>query len=185
MFIRTSTGDVIEVGINFEKEIVSLTQKKTSVGISKQQLYYRGKVLEDKHTISSYNLLPNPSLQLCELTLLRVSVSQFMYPHHYRCVSVHPRATTRGGGLSGEAHPLASIWGGGERPTRSNQSWPCYVEGVRLSECHLFQVPSRVHPPQQCVRAHHLLQGRGPTRSDSDPVQIQTTPQPLLDDRLW
>ena len=122
IFVRTSTGSVIEVGINFEEQIVSLKrliQEKTSVEINKQQLYYQGKVLEDKHTISSYNL--PPSLQLCELTLLRVSVSQLMYPHHYRCVSVHPRATTRGGGLSGEAHPLASIWGGGERPTLGNQ----------------------------------------------------------------
>ena len=74
MFVRTSTGSVIEVGVNFEKEIVSLKrliQKKTSVDITKQQLYYRGKVLEDKHTISSYNLPPNPSLQLCELTLVQ------------------------------------------------------------------------------------------------------------------
>ncbi len=104
MFVRTSTGSVIEVSIYFEKEIVSLKrliQEKTSVEVSKQQLYYRGKILEDKHTISSYNLPPNPSLQLCELTLLRVSVSQLMYPHHYRCVSVHPRATTRGSRSSG------------------------------------------------------------------------------------
>ena len=72
MFVRTSTGDVIEVGIYPEKEIVSLKcliQEKTSVAITKQQLYYQKKVLEDKHTISSYNLSPKlPLLQLCELT---------------------------------------------------------------------------------------------------------------------
>ncbi len=133
MLVKTSTGNIIEVGIYPEKEVVSLKRlirKEIVVKIIKQQLYYRGQVLDDKHTISSYNLPPNPLLQLCELTLLRVSVSQLMYPHHYRCVSVHPRATTRGGGLSGEAHPLASIWGGGERPTWGNQSWPRYVEGV-------------------------------------------------------
>ncbi len=70
MFVKTSTGSVIEVGIYSEREIVSLKrliQEKTSVEITKQQLYYRGKVLDDKHTISSYNLPPNPSLQLCEL----------------------------------------------------------------------------------------------------------------------
>ncbi len=72
MFVRTSTGSIIEVGIYPEKglEIVSLKrliQKKTSIEITKLQLYYRGKVLDDKHTIRSYNLPPNPSLQLCEL----------------------------------------------------------------------------------------------------------------------
>ncbi len=71
MFVRTSTGSVIEVGIYPEREIVSLKrliQKKMSVEITKQQLYYRGKVLDDKRTISSYNLPPN-SLQLCECLL--------------------------------------------------------------------------------------------------------------------
>ena len=69
MFVKTSTGSVIEVGIYSEREIVSLKgliQKKTSIEVNKQQLYYRGKVLEDKRTISSYNLPPNSSLQQCE-----------------------------------------------------------------------------------------------------------------------
>ncbi len=73
MFVRTSTGSVIEVGINFEKEIVNLKrliQEKTSVEVNKQQLCYRGEILDDKHTISSYNLPTNPSLQLCELIWL-------------------------------------------------------------------------------------------------------------------
>ncbi|XP_064383582.1 polyubiquitin-C-like isoform X2 [Halichondria panicea] len=68
MFVRTSTGSVIEVGIYSEKEVVSLKrliQMKTFVEINKQQLYYRGKVLDDKHTINSYNLPPNQLLQLC------------------------------------------------------------------------------------------------------------------------
>ncbi len=69
MFVRTSTGSVIEVSICSGREIVSLKrliQKKTSSKVNKQQLYYRGQILDDKHTISSYCISPNSLLLLCK-----------------------------------------------------------------------------------------------------------------------
>ena len=69
MFVRTSTGSVFEVSIYSDKKVVNLKrliQEKTSVEITKQQLYYRGKVLDDKHTISSYCISPNSLLLLCK-----------------------------------------------------------------------------------------------------------------------
>ncbi len=86
LFIRTpvSTGSTIE--IRSEKRILNLKyllEKKTSIKASKQQLYYQGRVLEDTHTISSYNFPSDPMLQLCEL-LQCVFFKHIVYTSHFR-----------------------------------------------------------------------------------------------------
>ncbi len=72
LIVRTPTNNTINIHISSEKNLFNLKcliRDRTSppIKVSKQQLYYQGRVLEDTHTISSCNFPSDPLLQLCEL----------------------------------------------------------------------------------------------------------------------
>ncbi len=73
VFVRTPTSNMIDIHILSEKNVTNLKcliQDRTfpPIKVNKQQLYYRGTVLENTHTISKCNFSSAPMLQLCEFS---------------------------------------------------------------------------------------------------------------------
>ncbi|XP_064383424.1 polyubiquitin-C-like isoform X2 [Halichondria panicea] len=118
MFVRNSTGIVIQVSIYSEKEVISLKSliqdtESSFPEISKQQLYYRGKALDDMHTISSYNLPRDQSLQLCVSQCIHEPLQeevgpqgkQILWPQYGVEVNVPP-------GVISDGHALLRMYDG-------------------------------------------------------------------------
>ena len=73
IYIRSYTGSIFDVQLYPEEEVETLkclAQKVTSVDLNRQQLFYGGKLLEDRKTIASYTFVADPMIQLCEFNLL-------------------------------------------------------------------------------------------------------------------
>lgn len=88
VYVRSSTGSTFEVQVYPDETVEALkriVQKKTSVDLNRQQLFYGGKLLQDGQTIASCKFVADPLLHLCKSAIIMIQCVKYILSSPSMC----------------------------------------------------------------------------------------------------